>query len=74
MEEEAQHVLETEQVIIKDEAVESFYLSETTYELQDNFDCESNGEYETYKSISVEPLPACKVEREVFDGSTNHDQ
>jgi hypothetical protein len=74
MEEETQHVLETEQVVIKDEAIESLYLNEIKSEPQDNFDYESNGEFEAYESISIDPLPACKSESEDSDGFTNHNQ
>jgi hypothetical protein len=73
MKEESQHVIETEEVIVKDEADESFYLSEIKSEPQDD-DYECNGEYEAYEPISVSPLPACKLESEDSDGFTDHNR
>jgi hypothetical protein len=74
MKEESQHVIETEEVIVKDEAAESLYLSEIKSEPQDDIDYECNGEYEAYEPISVSPLPACKLESEDSDGFTDHNR
>ncbi|KAJ4438096.1 hypothetical protein ANN_14035 [Periplaneta americana] len=61
MDTESRHVLETERVVIKDEAIESIFLSEIKTELEDYYEYERDGEPE-YNPDAGENLIPCKLE------------
>ncbi|XP_069668876.1 zinc finger protein 616-like [Periplaneta americana] len=73
MDTESRHVLETERVVIKDEAIESIFLSEIKTELEDYYEYERDGEPE-YNPDAGENLIPCKLETDDSEISVSEDQ
>ena len=70
-EETAQHVLETERIVIKDEVIddddgiiEPTLLDDIKDEPQDIIEFEETREFDSYSTICIETVESCKTEKE----------